>query len=133
MLGTFQTVISVQDEAQVVEQFMCDFYDYCVKYNQKRNKEHQEYNATVYLTTLLNEIYNPHLSLSNEVKILPSTQLLLNEGLPVDKAFKLSHYLSKKLSAKLCLLFPDITYEQMVNTSYEFINHYDISIILTGQ
>ena len=133
MIGCQQVVISLFDEGIHLEAFMRKHYEFCVKNNLRRNSSHQHFDVSQFFSLLLNEITDPRLSITNQGNVLGSTSLLIREGVPETNAKQIGSQLARTVYKKLCMYFPDISFEELCTVQFDFINRYDVMFTFINQ
>lgn len=126
-------VVSLLEEIKLIEDFFKDYDLYCKKHLLPSKPYYTNYDTTPFVTILLNEIYDPHISLSNEVTVLKSTQYLINDGIPVQTAKRFGSQIAMVFYKKLSVYFQDKTYGDLCKAPIDILNRYDLIISFTDQ
>lgn len=132
MIGVNIITVTLQEEVMLVQDLFQEKDAYCKNFKLPSRPDYLDYDATRYITMVINEVCNPMISLNNDVRILKSTEFLISEGIDYEKAKLHGSIIANKVFKKICMYFPDMQYEHLANSHMQMVNRFDLMITFTN-
>lgn len=133
MVGLEFVTVTFIEECSEVEEFMRQFQQHCIYYKIPLKQNYNQYDVSDFLTALIKDVANPQISLNNDDSILPSTMMLINEGVPEHQAKQFGRYIARACYKRILGYFPDKTFEEISITETTVVNKYDVFFCFTNQ